>query len=181
MFGRQRLNVLVALVALFILAAGFSTLAGAAPAAQATPTSIVQDYYAAYNAGDIDKALTYLADDVVFINPTGAYMGKASARKNLETIKKDGLTFELSDFNDADGRVTYAYKVIIGGNAVENGTNGLTIVKNGKIVFDGTTDTETQLPTTGAELPMTALWMAAAGLGLVIVGVLAFRKMRAAR
>jgi hypothetical protein len=172
MFGNTVSKVLVALVALFTFTAVFSTNANAAPAAQASPITIVQEYLEAYNAGDIDKAVSYLADDVVFINPTGTYVGKAKARENLEAIKKDGITFEYSDFKDDNGRVVYSYKVIIGGEAVETGTGGLTIVKDGKIVFDGTTDTEKQLPTAGAESPINmSPWLALAGVILVGLGI----------
>jgi hypothetical protein len=37
--------------------------------------------------------------------------------------------------------VIYDYKVMQGANLLDQGTNGLTIVKDGKIVFDGTEDT----------------------------------------
>jgi hypothetical protein len=38
--------------------------------------------------------------------------------------------------------VGYDYEVLIAGEVVETGTDGLTIVKNGKIVFDGTESSE---------------------------------------
>ena len=86
--------------------------------------------------------LPHLVDDVLFINPTGTYEGKAEIQQHLQGLANDGLSFELSEFKDQDGRVSYAYKVLINGQVVEEGTGGLTIVKNGKIVFDGTETTE---------------------------------------
>ncbi len=181
MFGKnfwRSVLVLAATLALTIGLAGTQTFA--APAADTDAVTVVQQYYAAYNARDIDKAVSFLADDVVFINPTGTYIGKAKARENLEAIAKDGLIFELFDFKEENGRVVYAYKVIIGGETVETGAGGLTIVKNGLIVFDGTVDTEKQLPTTGAEWSINALlWIALAGMMLVGLGALVIKKTRA--
>jgi hypothetical protein len=53
----------------------------------------------------------------------------------------DGITFDLSNFRNMDGKVVYDYKVMQGSNLLDQGTNGLTVVKDGKIVFDGTEDT----------------------------------------
>lgn len=129
---------------------------------------VVKAYYDAYNAGDIDLAVSFLADDVVFSNPTGTYKGKAAARANLEAIKKDGLAFDIFDLKNTNGRVVYSYKVNIGGETVETGNGGLTKVNNGLIVFDGTTETENQLPTTGADVSMNALWWVAL-IGMILV------------
>jgi hypothetical protein len=115
---------------------------GAANTAPADAISVVENYYDAYNDKKIDEAISYIADDALFINPTGTYEGKAEIEKHLQGIRNEGLSFELSDFKDQDGRVVYAYKVLINGEVVETGTGGLTIVKNGKIVFDGTEATE---------------------------------------
>lgn len=143
---------------------------------------VVKAYYDAYNAGDIDLAVSFLADDVVFSNPTGTYKGKAEARGNLEAIKKDGLTFDIFDLKNTNGRVQYSYKVNIGGETVETGTGGLTKVNNGLIVFDGTTETEKQLPTTGADFSLSVLGLLAlTGAMLVALGALFLkRKTRAA-
>jgi hypothetical protein len=48
----------------------------------------------------------------------------------------------LSNLHGFLGRIVYDYKVMQGGNLLDQGTNGLTIVKEGKIIFDGTEDTE---------------------------------------
>ncbi len=135
--------------------------------------AVVKAYYDAYNAGDLDLAASYLADDVIFINPTGTHQGKDAARTNLEAIKKDGLRFDIFDLKNTNGRVQYSYKVNIAGETVETGTGGLTTVKNGLIVFDGTTETEAQLPTTGAESLMNALWLAAV-IGAMLIALGAF-------
>lgn len=151
--------------------------------------NVVKAYYDAYNAGTIDLAMSYVADDAVFINPTGTYIGKAKARENLEAIKKEGLSFDLFDLKNDNGRVTYSYKVIIGGEAVETGNGGLTVVKNGLVVFDGTVETEKELPTTqaanrlpttGAAFSTNALWfMALSGLLLAALGATLLKRKSA--
>ena len=116
--------------------------AGTAAADDTANTQIVQAYYAALNAADLGQSMTFMADDVVFINPNGTFTGLAAVKESLVAVIRDKLTFDLSNFKDADGRVTYDYVVKMDGAAIETGTTGLTVVKAGKIVFDGTTDTE---------------------------------------
>ena len=70
--------------------------------------------------------------------PPATIPAKAQIREHLQGIANEGLSFDLSQFKNDNGRVTYAYKVLINGELVEEGDGGLTIVKNGKIVFDGT-------------------------------------------
>ncbi len=102
---------------------------------------VVQKYYEALNAGNLDAAMSYIATDAMFINPTGTYEGADSIRESLEGLVKDGITFNLSNFRNTDGTVVYDYEVLQGGDVLDKGTNGLTQVKDGWIVFDGTEET----------------------------------------
>jgi ketosteroid isomerase-like protein len=102
---------------------------------------IVQKYYEAVNAKDLDLAMSYIANNAVFINPTGTYEGTNTIRESLAGLNTDGITFELSNLRNTLGKVVYDYKVMQGDNLLDQGTNGLTIVKDGKIIFDGTEDT----------------------------------------
>ena len=102
---------------------------------------VVQEYYEALNAKNLDLAMSYIASDAVFINPTGTYEGADSIRESLAGLNTDGITFDLSNFRNTDGTIVYDYEVLQGGNVLDKGTNGLTIVKDGKVVFDGTEDT----------------------------------------
>ena len=102
---------------------------------------VVQEYYEALNAGNIDFAMSFIAGDAVFINPTGTYEGADAIRESLEGLKTDGITFGLSNFRNTDGMVIYDYEVLQGGSVLDKGTNGLTQVKDGLIVFDGTEET----------------------------------------
>jgi ketosteroid isomerase-like protein len=102
----------------------------------------VQRYYALVNKGDIENAAAFIADDALFINPTGSYKSKAEIVASLRAQAKEGLTFELSNFRETGGRVVYDYVVKAGGDTLDKGTDGLTKVKDGKIIFDGTEKTE---------------------------------------
>jgi len=103
---------------------------------------IVQKYYEALNAKKLDFAISFIAGDAVFINPTGTYKGKSAIHESLKSLNTDGITFDLSNFRNTSGKVVYDYKVMQGTNLLDQGTDGLTIVKDGKIVFDGTERTE---------------------------------------
>ena len=102
---------------------------------------VVQKYYAALNASNLDLAMTYIAPDALFINPTGTYEGAEAIRESLTGLNTEGITFELSNFRNTEGKIVYDYKVMQGGNLLDQGTNGLTVVKDGLVIFDGTEDT----------------------------------------
>jgi hypothetical protein len=85
--------------------------------------------------------MSLIAGDAVFINPTGTYEGADAIRTSLEGLKTDGITFDLSNFRNTDGTVVYDYQVLQGTNVLDVGTNGLTMVKEGLVIFDGTEET----------------------------------------
>ena len=102
---------------------------------------VVQKYYQAVNAKNLDLAMSFIAPDALFINPTGTYEGAEAIRESLAGLNIDGITFDLSNFRNTEGRILYDYKVMQGSNLLDQGTNGLTVVKDGLVVFDGTEDT----------------------------------------
>ena len=102
---------------------------------------VVQKYYDALNAKQLDLAMNYIAGDALFINPTGTYEGAEAIRESLAGLNTDGITFNLSNFRNTDGQILYDYQVMQGSNLLDQGTNGLTVVKDGLVVFDGTEDT----------------------------------------
>jgi len=108
---------------------------------QAEQIWVVQKYYEALNAKNLDLAMSFIAPDALFINPTGTYEGAEAIRESLAGLNTDGITFDLSNFRNTDGQIIYDYEVMQGGNLLDKGTNGLTIVKNGLVIFDGTEDT----------------------------------------
>jgi ketosteroid isomerase-like protein len=102
---------------------------------------VVQKYYDALNAKNLDLAMSFIASDALFINPTGTYEGADAIRDSLVGLNTDGITFELSNFRNTEGKIVYDYKVVQNGNLLDQGTNGLTVVKDGLVIFDGTEDT----------------------------------------
>jgi ketosteroid isomerase-like protein len=139
--AKKQISILLVLGILAALALAACGQSGASNAPSVDSISVVKGYYDAFNKKQVDAAVSYLADDALFINPTGTYKGKTLIQEHLQGLVKDGLSFDLSEFKDKDGRVSYAYKVLQNGQVLDAGTDGLTIVKDGKIVFDGTETT----------------------------------------
>lgn len=102
---------------------------------------VVQKYYEALNAKNLDVAMSFISPNALFINPTGTYKGIDAIRESLAGLNSDGITFNLSNFRNAEGVIGYDYEVLQGDNVLDKGTNGLTVVKDGWITFDGTEET----------------------------------------
>jgi len=107
---------------------------------------VVQKYYEGLNAKKLDLAMSFIAPDALFINPTGTYEGADAIRDSLAGLNTDGITFDLSNFRNTDGKIVYDYKVIQAGNLLDQGTNGLTVVEAGWIIFDGVDNTASLSP-----------------------------------
>jgi hypothetical protein len=129
------MNTKLILLSLILILA---TLLSACAPAQPEPAAIVQRYYEALNKKELDTAMTFIADDAIFVNPYGTFKGKNDVRQSLQLVINDGITFDLSNLRDTNGRVVYDYTVKVNGEAVETGTDGLTIVRDGKITLDST-------------------------------------------
>src|SRR6185503_7055406 len=98
---------------------------------------VVQKYYEALNEGQFDKMATFMADDMVVTFPGGKISGKQEiVTANQDTIGA-GLTFELSDLKNTNGRVTSCFNVLQKGTQIDQGCTGVTIVRRGQIIFDG--------------------------------------------
>ncbi len=65
------------------------------------PVAVVEAFYEALSDGDLDAALSFVADDARFLHDT-LYVGKAQVRDFYETGLASRLLFELSDLR-ADG------------------------------------------------------------------------------
>lgn len=65
-------------------------------------------------------------------------MGSGSA----QLCDKGGLSFALSNFREQEGRVVYDYVVSAKGNALDKGSDGVTRIREGAIIFDGTERTD---------------------------------------
>jgi hypothetical protein len=103
---------------------------------------VVHDFYAAINGKRLDKAIKYVDERAVFVDPNGTFRGAEEVRTEL--IQRWAfVTFEHTNFRSKGGRVVYDFKVRDAyGRVIAKGTDGLTIVENGKIIFDGNERTE---------------------------------------
>jgi ketosteroid isomerase-like protein len=99
--------------------------------------AVVASFYSALSNKETDRAMTYVADDASFINASGSYDGREEIRGLLQANANQDTTFELDNFRATGGHVAYDFVIRQGDLAVAQGTNGVTIVERGKIVFDG--------------------------------------------
>jgi hypothetical protein len=98
-----------------------------------------QGYLEALNAGNIDEAMSFLADDAVYLDQMARISGKEDIRAWLQGLIDTGQSYEVSDLTNTNGRLVYKIKVSVNDRQVYSGL-AITVVKDGKIIFDGTKD-----------------------------------------
>jgi hypothetical protein len=113
-------------------------LCGDGRSASGGRVQVVKAFYAGVNAHQIDKAMRYISPGAVFVNPIGTYKGRTAIRKFLEHGASEGIVYDHTKFRVDGGRVVYDFLVKQNGSIVAAGHDGLTVVKDGKIVWDGT-------------------------------------------
>jgi len=107
-----------------------------APAA-ADPVTVVENYYDALTASDLEKAMSFFADDAVYLDQMARISGKEDIRAWLQGLIDTGQSYEVSDLTNTNGRLEYKIKVSVNDRQVYSGL-AVTVVKDGKIIFDGT-------------------------------------------
>src|SRR5690349_21403383 len=133
---KRFLSVLIALIAVSSL-----LLAACTPATPVVDTSdpvnVVKAFYEAFNAQDIEKAMSLTAEDYVMNDPFGTY-DRAAAAQQWQVVRDSGITFNQTNFVDTGhGRVTSCYDVLQNGESIDKGCGNVTHVREGKIIFDG--------------------------------------------
>ena len=103
------------------------------------PVEIVKAFYNATNALEYEKAVTFLADDAVIINPNGTYTGTEANLAQITENCDAGIRVELSSLVNVDGIVISHVIALLNGELIFEGEGGITIVEDGKITFDGDT------------------------------------------
>ena len=112
------------------------TAAPAAPTPE--PITVVEGFYDALNDRDINRVMFHFADDALQIDAFGnRFEGAEAIRSTLQSAINDAVTVTIKDATDTNGRVVYTYDVYVGG-AYAATVEGLTVVSDGKIIFDGT-------------------------------------------
>ncbi|HUE99854.1 MAG TPA: nuclear transport factor 2 family protein [Anaerolineales bacterium] len=143
------MNIKAKLLVLFIvlaqvLAGCANSLSAAAgtPTAAPTPTSdpllsakIVQAFWDALEAGDLEKAMTYVGDDIecrVYCHLTG----KATFQTYMQGYLNAGYLTRISDVKVVGSIVTYSWEVYRNGNFLRRGEDDeMMQVDDGKIVY----------------------------------------------
>ena len=125
-----------------VLLLAFSLTACGAPAPTAVdPAAIVQGFWDAISAKNIDAAMAFLADDVQISGGPTNSMDKAALSAFLSSETKRGVTFEISDLKVISGdTVTFNQKVYDNGTQLANGPGKFQVNNDGKIVVTKFTD-----------------------------------------
>ncbi len=103
------------------------------------PIGVVQAFHDAVNSGDIDDAMSYVADDVEFIFLGREYSGKPEVRDWYQRIVDRKDQYELSDIRLEDGTVYWTANVTSRTGPYE--TYFIAVVEDGKLVMFGETGT----------------------------------------
>lgn len=125
-----------------IVVAAFLTACQSATSNQPTdPAAVMDAYTEAINAHDVEKALSYVADDAMYDRPNGAFNGKAEIRTFVEGLIARNVHVELIGERQVDGEVvTWHSRVMLDdpenpdGPQLEIRNNSTSVVRNGKIV-----------------------------------------------
>ena len=107
------------------------------PAQAADPASVIQGFFTAEKAQQVEASLAFFADDGVMYDPFGVYQGKNQLRARLSQLVATPITFEGSSFQVNGEHVASDQKVFRAGSQVDAGPNEA-IVHNGQIKSLGT-------------------------------------------
>jgi hypothetical protein len=117
-------------------------LATSTPTVVPTPTidplqsaKVVQAFWDAMAAGDLETAMVYVDDEVTCAGKC-YFTGKYTLRTVLQGYLEGGYITEISDVKNVGSIVTYSWEVYRNGNFIEAGNgNEVMQVENGKIIY----------------------------------------------
>jgi len=140
---RAALFILFVILAQLLAACGTGSLlsANSTPTAMPTPTTdplqsakIVQAFWDALEAGDLETAMVYIADNAS-CSGYCYFSGKTSFRSYLQGYLEAGHVTKISDLKSVGSIVTYSWAVYRNGNFVRSGdSDEIMEVEDGKIV-----------------------------------------------
>jgi limonene-1,2-epoxide hydrolase len=132
------------LTLLALIAFGLAgTFCGGGESASGDPVQVVKAFFDDVNAGQVDKAMRYVSPKAVFDEPIGTFTGRVAVRGFLRRTVSHHVVFHHSNFRVHGGRVVYDFRITqYPEGIIATGTDGLTIVKDGQIVWDGTVTEE---------------------------------------
>ena len=125
----------IALVAAFLLGSSAckSTSAGTSPKA-AGPDEIVQGFYQAMNNGDLETALTFIADDIE-CRGSCYITGKDSFQTFIQGNIDHNDQFEISDLRIDGDKVTFNYIIHRENSVLARGVDSVMRIQDGKIFY----------------------------------------------
>ncbi len=117
-----------------------ASLASCATARPQDPATVVQTAYDRLNKGDVEGFASLYSDTAVMIDPHGRYAGSQAIHDYASELASQQFRFELSEFSVDGNVVTYTSRLYmpIYGDTPADTLNGLTVVADGLILFDGT-------------------------------------------
>jgi len=104
------------------------------------PTSVIDEYIAAINAHDVEKALQFVADDAVYSPQGNQIKGKEEIRQFIEDNLAQLISVErVGEYKLGGERVSWTERGLFknpfpGGAPIEVVTNLEATVQNGKII-----------------------------------------------
>ena len=132
----------IIIISLFVVIALLAACQSATSGQPTDPAAVMDAYTEAINAHDVERALSYVADDAVYERPGGAFNGKAEVRTFVEGIIARDVHVELIGEREVNGEeVTWQSRVTIDdpenpdGPQLELVNNSASIVRDGKIVM----------------------------------------------
>jgi len=105
----------------------------------ADPIAVWQEASARIVEGDVDGYIKYLSNDAVYIEGSRRFDGTEEIREYLiNEVMPEHLRFEMIDPVANGNDVTYTVKVYQGEVLIDTLDDVLTVVVDGKIIFEGT-------------------------------------------
>ena len=101
----------------------------------ADPAEVVQGFWSAMKTGDVDAAMTFVAEDAK-CKGSCYFSGKQAFQSYLLGMQKSGDTTEIGELKVEGDTVTYNYKVFRDGFVKEDNAEGESMqVQAGKIIL----------------------------------------------
>jgi SnoaL-like domain len=112
-------------------------LASCASAKPSDPVSVVQAAFDRLNMGDLDGMMELYSEEAVMCSPGGCFHGAQEIRDKLTSYMTLRRRIELSNLSSDGNVVTFYFKSYQGNFLAEDVPDGLDVVVDGRIIFDG--------------------------------------------
>jgi limonene-1,2-epoxide hydrolase len=101
------------------------------------PRQVLRSIHEALNKRDVDKAVSFFADDVVSVGPNGTFKGKAEVKRYFELMLHQATEFKLTETGIyAEGNVVtheYVIEETVKEGKMSSPSVAVAEIKNGKV------------------------------------------------